>query len=105
MGPDFNNDGRVDGYDMEYLSEPGSGSDNNGIGCGGFGCCSWIILIVVIWIALVFLLALIGSCSQGFYLLLIFVQALLSYMRIIKLDVYISIVNKQIVGEKGCIFI
>lgn len=21
MGPDFNNDGRVDGYDMEYLAD------------------------------------------------------------------------------------
>lgn len=32
MGPDFNNDGRVDGYDMEYLG--GSGFGGRGMGCG-----------------------------------------------------------------------
>lgn len=32
MGPDFNNDGRVDGYDMEYLG--GSGFGGCGAGCG-----------------------------------------------------------------------
>lgn len=39
MGPDFNNDGRVDGYDMEYLSS--SNSSGTSTGCGDFlkfGC-------------------------------------------------------------------
>lgn len=39
MGPDFNDDGRVDGYDMEYLSD--SGTNASSVGCGDFlkfGC-------------------------------------------------------------------
>lgn len=60
MGPDFNDDGRVDGYDMEYLD--GSGSSGGGTGCGGCfktGC-----------LALAFLFALsciFGACTTIFY--------------------------------------
>lgn len=48
MGPDFNNDGRVDGYDMEYLG--GSGSTGGSAGCGEmlkFGCLVPVGLLVV----------------------------------------------------------
>lgn len=47
MGPDFNNDGRADGYDMEYLG--GSGS-SGGTGCGGCfktGCLAFAFLIAL----------------------------------------------------------
>lgn len=49
MGPDFNNDGRVDGYDMEYLG--GSGSSRGNAGCGDIlkvGCLIPIAIICIL---------------------------------------------------------
>lgn len=48
MTPDFNGDGRFDGYDMEYLG--GSGSSGGSGSCGG-SClkgCGWTFCLLVI---------------------------------------------------------
>lgn len=60
MGPDFNNDGRVDGYDMEYLDGSESGAGNAGCGgCFKVGCLVLALILV--------LSGLFSACSMIFY--------------------------------------
>lgn len=64
MGPDFNNDGRVDGYDMEYLG--GSGSGSGKAGCGDIFKLGCLIPMGLLVAGAVFLTCLFYACA-AFY--------------------------------------
>ncbi len=64
MGPDFNNDGRVDGYDMEYLGE--SGSSNGSAGCGDILKLGCLVPVGLLIAGAVILTCLLYACT-AFY--------------------------------------